>query len=150
LGAILRRRGYANGGFDVFAEDVESDFADVEGDAGGNAGVEFEVGAADEVDDDAGEEGGAGGVFGVFFDFAAPAFVATEFLAEDGEGAIPEGFWGVGCGKGLGVGELGEAVGEVAVVLGEDVEGGLGGGVAMEELLDGGEFGGAEGDHGRG
>ncbi len=90
-------------GRDVFAEDIESDFADIEGNAGGESRVELEVGDADEMDDHAGECYGAGGGVAVFFDFAAPAFVATEFLAQDVDGGFPERFFG-GVAEGGGFG----------------------------------------------
>lgn len=113
-------------GCDVFAENIESDFADVEGNAGGEARIEVEVGDADEMNDHAGECCGAGGGVAVFFDFTAPAFVATEFLAHDVDGGFPEGFFGGGIIEGGGFGESIEAVGEVAVIGGKDGEGFLG------------------------
>lgn len=91
-------------GCDVFAEDIESDFADIEGNAGGKAGIELEVRDADEMNDHAGECCGASGGFAIFFDFAAPAFVATEFLAEDVDGGFPERFFGAGVVEGGGFG----------------------------------------------
>jgi hypothetical protein len=48
-------------GCDVFAEDIESDFADIEGNAGGDAGIELEVGDADEMHNHTGECYGASG-----------------------------------------------------------------------------------------
>lgn len=98
------------------------------------------------MDDHAGECYGAGGGVAVFFDFAAPAFVATEFLAQDVDGGFPERFFG-GVAEGGGFGQFVQAVGEVAVVGGEDGEGFLGWCVVGQELLGGGDFGGAEGDH---
>jgi hypothetical protein len=56
----------------VFAEDIESYFAGIEGNAGSEAGIELEVGDADEMHNHAGECCGAGGGFAIFFDFAAP------------------------------------------------------------------------------
>jgi hypothetical protein len=41
LSLIIRR--------DVFAENIESDFADIEGNAGSEAGIELEVRDADEM-----------------------------------------------------------------------------------------------------
>ncbi len=131
----------------MFAEDIESDFADIEGNAGGDAGIELEVGDADEMHNHAGECYGASGGIAVFFDFAAPAFVATEFLAQDFYGVFPEGFFGGGIVEGGGFGESIEAVGEVAVIGGKDGEGFLGWCVAGKELLGGGDFGGAEVEH---
>jgi hypothetical protein len=111
----------------VFAEDIESDFADIEGNAGGEAGIELEVGDADEMHDHAGKCCGASGGFAIFFDFAAPAFVATEFLAQDVDGGFPEIFFGGG-------------VVEVAVIGDQDGEGFLGGCVVGKKLLGGGDL----------
>jgi hypothetical protein len=131
----------------VFAEDIESDFADIESNAGSEAGIELEVGDADEMHNHAGECCGASGGIAVFFDFAAPAFVATEFLAQDVDGGFPQGFF-AGVVEGGGFGKFIEAVGEVAVIGGEDGEGFLGWCVVGQELLGDSDFGGVEGDHG--
>ncbi len=131
----------------MFAKDIESDFADIEGNAGSEARIEVEMGDADEMYDHAGECGGTGGSFAVFFDFAAPAFIATEFLAQDVDGGFPERFFGGGVVEGGGFGESIKAVGEVAVIGGKDGEGFLSRCVVGKELLGGGDFGGAEVEH---
>jgi hypothetical protein len=88
----------------VFAEDIESNFADIESNAGSEAGIELEVRNADKMHNHAGECCGASGGFAIILDFAAPAFVATEFLAEDVDGGFPERFFGAGIVEGRGFG----------------------------------------------
>ena len=69
-----------------FAEDVDADVGEVEGDPGGEGGVywEGEAGEVDEGGDGSGDEGGVAGVLFEALDEAADAVVfAADFLLEE-------------------------------------------------------------------
>ena len=88
-----------------FAEDVDADVGEVEGDSGGEGGVywEGEAGEVNQGGDGSGDEGGVAGVLFEALDEAADAVVfAADFLLEAGfdegeELAIAEGLGGAGA-----------------------------------------------------
>ena len=88
-----------------FAEDVDADVGEVEGDPGGEGGIywEGEAGEVNQGGDGSGDEGGVAGVLFEALDEAADAVVfAADFLLEAGfdegeELTIAEGLGGAGA-----------------------------------------------------
>ena len=125
-----------------FAEDVDADVGEVEGDSGGEGGVywEGEAGEVNQGGDGSGDEGGVAGILFEALDKAADAVVfAADFWLEAGfdegeELTIAEGLGGAGA-------ELEEVFEGDFGVLGEleVVEGDRGFGVGGEGLAVGGE-----------
>ena len=88
-----------------FAEDVDADVGEIEGDPGGECGVywEGEAGEVNQGGDGSGDEGGVAGILFEALDEAADAVVfAADFLLEAGfdegeELTIAEGLGGAGA-----------------------------------------------------